>query len=109
MNNETHFSRIKSYRIFSYIGLFLWIPVIFTSFFILTAHGKAYFLLRILCVLFIWCMPVIVIISNKLALKELNNGNIRKAYCLSCIPTGILFIPEVSSVLWMLVSYCYIF
>lgn len=108
MNKEKHLSRIKSFRVLSYIGFVLWVPVIFTSFFIIAAHGKANILLRIFCVLLIWCMPVVVLISNKLALKELNNGNIKKAYCLSCIPTGILFIPEVSSGLWMAISYCYI-
>ena len=101
MDIDKHSSRIKTIITIGYVGLLLWIPVLFMTIFILSSHGSASALSRWLGVIFIWFVPISLFFGSRLSKKSLADGNIKAAYYLIGIPVAMLYLPTLLTILLM--------
>lgn len=102
MDTDKHFSRLRTISTISYVGLVVWIPVLFATMMVFEGNGPASRLTRWLFVIFIWTIPVAAILGSRLAKKALAASYIKTAYCLAGIPTIILFSPLLYSILMIM-------
>ena len=102
MDIDKHSSRIKTINTLGYVGLLLWVPVLFMTVFIFSSHGTASALSRWLGVIFIWLVPISFFYGSRLSKKSLTDGNIKAAYYFISVPTGLLYMPTIAGILLMI-------
>jgi hypothetical protein len=90
---DKHSDRLRTISTISYVGLVVWIPMLFATMMAFEGNGPASHLTRWLFVIFIWTTPIAAILGSRLAKKALSASHIKTAYCLAGIPTSILFLP----------------